>query len=342
MTQQVTEKFTARSTAEGSGDERLPAEGAGGLFSESWFPLCKSDEVAPASIKGVDFLDGRVIVFRDSQAKAHVLSAYCPHLGADLSAGDCKQDTVRCAFHRWRYDSSGRCVATASGDPPPPRAHLFKYPTAERYGLIWAFNGTCASWQIPDLGRPDDTLEMRVEYDVPTYPVDPWVICANTPDWQHLRTVHRLQFDPLQFQDRITWTDHSMRYPLAGRYVDAKAAALDVHVGIYGTSIFTMVGEVFGRWFGSMAAFGLPRPGVTQGFIVVTTERRAGDTSESLAPLLAQTLQLGVAMTREDRPILHGIRYRPRNLTASDTVLASYLKMLRQFPRSHAGADYIR
>lgn len=339
---QITSRRAARRVGAPDGTLDVPPEGAEGLFSESWFPLCKSSDVAVGTLKGVDFLDGRVVVFRDSQNKAHVLSAYCPHVGADLSVGDCTQDTIRCGFHRWRFDATGRCVATAAGDPPPPRANLFKYPAAERYGLIWAFNGTAPTWQIPDLGRPEEVLEMRIEYDVPTYPVDPWVICANTPDWQHLRTVHGLEFDHLALKDKITWTESSVRYPLSGRYLDAKAATLDVQVGIYGTSIFTMVGEVFGRWFGSMAAFGMPRPGVTQGFIVVSTERVPGDTSDSLAPLLAQTLHLGITMTREDRPVLHGIRYRPRNLTASDAVLARYLQMVREFPRSHAGADFIR
>lgn len=320
----------------------IPPEGADGLFSESWFPLCKSDEVARGKLKGINFLDGRVVVWRDSRGGAHVFSAYCPHVGADLSAGDCTQDTIRCGFHRWRFDTDGRCVATATGDPPPPRATLFKYPAAERYGLIWAFNGAAPTWQLPDIGRPEEVLEMRVEYDVPTYPVDPWVICANTPDWQHLRTVHGLHFDHLQLKDRITWTDHSVRYPLSGRYLDRKAATIDVEVGIFGTSIFTMVGEVFGRWFGSMSAFGMPRPGVTQNFVVVSTERQPGDDSASLAPLLAQVLQLGIAMTREDRPILHGIRYRPRNLTAADAVLSRYLKLVRDFPRSHVGAEFIR
>ncbi len=177
---------------------------------------------------------------------------------------------------------------------------------------------------------------------MPTYPVDPWVICANTPDWQHLRTVHGLQFDHVGLKDKVTWTDHTLSYPLVGRYLDDKRADLDVSVCIYGTSVFTMVGTVFGRWFGSMAAFGMPRPGVTQAYIVVSTERKSGDSPEALAPMLAQMLNLGVATTREDRPILHGLRYRPRNLTSSDAVLGRYLQMVRRFPRSHAGADYIR
>jgi len=342
MADAAAQPVAGRDSGASASQYEVPPEGADGLFSESWFPLCKSDEVAEGKLKGVDFLDGRVVVFRDSKRKVHVLSAYCPHVGADLSVGDCQNDTIRCGFHRWRFDGDGRCVGTATGDPPPPRANLFKYPAAEKYGLIWAFNGHTPSWSLPDLGHPEEALEIRAEYDVPSYPVDPWVICANTPDWQHLRSVHGLQFDHVRIKDTIVWSDHTLTYPLTGRYLDSKAADMNVQVAIYGTSVFTMVGEVFGRWFGSLAAFALPRPGTTQGFIVVSTVRQPGDTPESLAPMLAQMLNLGVATTREDRPVLHGIHYRPRNLTASDAVLARYLQMVRKFPRSHVGADFIR
>ena len=51
----------------------LPNEGADGLFSESWFPPCLSDDVPRDSVKGFSFLDGRVVVFRDAGGRAQVL-----------------------------------------------------------------------------------------------------------------------------------------------------------------------------------------------------------------------------------------------------------------------------
>ena len=42
----------------------LPREGENGLFSQSWFPLCLSSDVAPNQVRGEDFLDGRVVIFR--------------------------------------------------------------------------------------------------------------------------------------------------------------------------------------------------------------------------------------------------------------------------------------
>src|SRR3546814_20071534 len=56
-------------------------------------------------------------------------------LGADLSNGTVDGDCLRCPFHHWTYDGSGRCVSTGIGDPPPPGARLFTFPTREKYGV---------------------------------------------------------------------------------------------------------------------------------------------------------------------------------------------------------------
>ena len=44
---------------------RIPPEGEHGLFAESWFPLCRSDQVTSAAPAGFDFLDGRWLGFRE-------------------------------------------------------------------------------------------------------------------------------------------------------------------------------------------------------------------------------------------------------------------------------------
>ena len=43
----------------------LPAEGEDGQYSQTWYPVCLSDELGDADIVGREFLGGRVIAFRD-------------------------------------------------------------------------------------------------------------------------------------------------------------------------------------------------------------------------------------------------------------------------------------
>src|SRR5215471_15301798 len=54
-------------------------------FHQSWFPLALASEVVPGQVVGRDFLGTRVIVYRATDGRALVQSAFCPHLGADLS-----------------------------------------------------------------------------------------------------------------------------------------------------------------------------------------------------------------------------------------------------------------
>jgi phenylpropionate dioxygenase-like ring-hydroxylating dioxygenase large terminal subunit len=316
----------------------VPAEGENGLFSQSWFPLCLSTEVGPGQVMGTDFLDGRVIVFRSASGKVQVLSAYCPHLGADLSVGDVYADTIRCAFHHWQYDQNGVCVKTGVGDPPPPGACLFKFPTAEKHGLIWAFNGDQPLFEIPDFPYPEEELVRKVEALDPILPVDPWVICCNTPDIQHIKALHGVTFDQQDPDDEIEWTEHSMLYDFKGRH--ANGEPIEYRVGIYGTTIFYQSSVFNGRWFGALAPFGLPRPGQTKTFGVIVARKSDGDAASTEA-FLNFAMELEKRVVSEDIPIMQTIHFRPGTLTKSDKALSKFLQYVRTFPRAHPSAEFI-
>jgi nitrite reductase/ring-hydroxylating ferredoxin subunit len=316
----------------------VPAEGENGLFTQSWFPLCLSSEVQKGKILGVDFLDGRVIVVRGEDGVAHVLSAYCPHLGSDLSVGDVVGDTVRCAFHHWQYDHNGVCVKTGVGDLPPPGACLFKFPTAEKHGLIWAFNGEEPLFEIPDFPYPQDDLAMKAGAFAKLLPVDPWVICCNTPDMQHIKALHNITFDQEDPDEEIEWTDHSMLYDFKGKH--ANGEPIEYRVGIYGTSIFYQSSVFNGRWFGCLAPLGLPRPGQTKTFFVIAARKSDSDEATTEA-FIDFAIDLEKKVVSEDVPILQTIRFRPGTLTKSDKTLAKFLQYVRNYPRAHPSAEFI-
>ncbi len=316
----------------------VPAEGEDGRFTQSWFPICLSSEVPEGRVRGEDFLDGRVVVFRGTSGTVQVLSAYCPHLGADLAVGDVQDDTIRCAFHHWQYNQDGTCVQTSVGDLPPPGACLFKFPTVEKHGLIWAFNGTEPSFAIPDFPYPDHELTMRVEAFAEILPVDPWVICCNTPDMQHIRALHGVTFDHQDPDEEIAWTDHSMLYDFKGRH--ANGEPIEYRVGIFGTSIFYQSSTINGRWFGCLAPFGLPRPGQTQTFFVIAARKADGDKA-STEEFLDFIMDLEMRVVSEDLPILRTVRFKPGTLTKSDKALGKFFQYLRDFPRAHPSAEFI-
>jgi len=316
----------------------IPAEGENGLFTQSWFPICLSSEVALGQVLGADFLDGRVVIFRNASGAAQVLSAYCPHLGADLAVGEVQGETIRCAFHHWQYDQNGACVKTGIGDAPPPGACLFKFPTAEKHDLIWAFNGEEPLFAIPDFPYPADDLETKVEAFDTLLPIDPWVICCNTPDIQHIKALHGVTFDQEDPDKEIEWTDHSMLYDFKGRHTNGEP--IEYRVGIFGTSIFYQSSTFNGRWFGFIAPFGLPRPGQTKTYLVIAARKADGDAASTEA-FLNFAMDLEKRIVGEDTPIMQTIHFKPGTLTKSDKALGKFLQYLRNFPRAHPSAEFI-
>ena len=316
----------------------IPAEGANGLFTQSWFPLCRSSQVAKSQVLGVDFLDGRVVVFRGEDSRARVLSAYCPHLGADLSVGEVQGNTIRCAFHHWQYDQRGVCVKTGIGDPPPPGACLFNFPATEKYGLIWAFNGEIPLFDLPDFPYPEDELAIQVEAFEAVLPVDPWVLCCNTPDIQHIKALHGVTFDQEDPDEGIEWTPHSMLYDFKGRH--ANGEPIEYRVGIYGTSIFYQSSIFDGRWFGFLAPFGLPRPGQTTTYMIVVARKSDSDVASTEA-FLQFAMQLEKKVVGEDAPIMQTIHFQPGALTKSDKALSKFFQYLRDYPRAHPSVEFI-
>jgi phenylpropionate dioxygenase-like ring-hydroxylating dioxygenase large terminal subunit len=334
----VRTQFTAPAPRRRTLGRPIPAEGENGVFTQSWFPLCLSSEVKPGQVLGVNFLDGRVVVFRGTSGTAHVLSAYCSHLGADLACGDVQGETIRCAFHHWQYNQDGVCVKTGIGDPPPQGACLFNFPTDEKHDLIWAFNGEEPTFAIPDFPYPDEELVKKIEAFDGIMPVDPWVICCNTPDIQHIKALHGVTFDQADPDEEIEWTAHSMLYDFKGRHANGEPIAY--RVGIYGTSIFYQSSVFNGRWFGFLAPFGLPRPGQTKTYMIVAARKADGDRASTEA-FLQFAMDLEKKVVSEDIPIMQSIHFRPGTLTKSDKALGKFLQYLRNFPRAHPAAEFI-
>lgn len=332
-----------------------PWEGTDGRFSQSWFPICLSTELKAGEVKGFDFLDGRIAVFRDKSGVAHVLSALCPHLGADISCGTVVDDTVRCPFHFWRYDGTGQCVATGVGDPVPPRARLFRFPTDEKYGMIFAFNGERPLFDIPEFSARGKPLRLKVglfdpdNWPVPAdpamrastrVPVDPWVICCNTPDMQHQVAVHGVSYPGGKFpHDTVVFDKHSMRYIMKATHQHGET--IDFRLGVNGTNIYFQEGELDGRWFGFLLPLALPRPRQCELYLACLVEEDAADPQGTQAYLDA-VWELEARVLSEDLVIVNSGRFRPQMLTRSDVSLGRFLKYLSDYPRAHPSADYIR
>lgn len=314
------------------------SEGEDGLFSQSWFPICTAEEVPAGSAKSFDFLDGRVIVFRNTAGTVRVLSAFCPHMGADLGSGDICDDTLRCGFHHWRFDIDGNCVATGVGDTVPSRARLFRYPCVEKWGIVFAFNGLEPLWDLPTFRYPDDELVTR-SFAIDGYmPVDPWIQCANTPDMQHIKTMHGISFDCDDPDDEVQWTSHSLSYYFHGKH--RKNQKVENWVAVHGTSLYWQETFIDGKWFGFMVPMGLVRPAKTRNYFVLCARKDMGSPAE-VDQFIDAMIELEFSVVGEDIDVLSNMHFKPGTLTKGDKTLSKFFRYLHEYPRAHPGGPFI-
>lgn len=112
-------------------------------YPNGWYKVSYSHELAPGDVKGINLCGKQLVVFRarGPEGAVGVLDAYCPHLGADLSAGGTvKGDCLECPFHRWQFATDGKVTKipyTPKGIPARARTHA--WPCIEYYGMVMVY-----------------------------------------------------------------------------------------------------------------------------------------------------------------------------------------------------------
>jgi phenylpropionate dioxygenase-like ring-hydroxylating dioxygenase large terminal subunit len=311
----------------------VPRQGTDG-YDQNWYPIGFSREVGPGQVVAKDFLDGRVIMYRGASGGVAVLSAYCRHLGADLSRGSVVGDDIRCAFHHWQYGPDGACTRIPIADRVPPDVALFRFPCAEAWDLVWAFNGPEPLFDVPTFPLAVPHLVFRT-VEACELPVDPWMLLTNSVDFQHLRVLHglRIDCDPRT----IAFRNHSVEYDVV--FEDPNIGVFEQHVKVFGTNTITLTGKMAGADMLTMFS-GLPLPSRNTRGWVVTGTRGDADQAEVAARLAAgEAFFLG--LIAEDNPIMETIRFREDVLLSADQALARFLKYVRGYPRAHPSADFI-
>lgn len=123
-----------------------PATGMGGLLRRYWQPALLSAELPEPDgpPKKLRLLGEDLLAFRDTSGRVGLVEPVCPHRGANLYFGRNEEHGLRCVYHGWKFDASGRCVdmPTAPADSGyRNRVGLKAYPTREAAGIVWAYLG---------------------------------------------------------------------------------------------------------------------------------------------------------------------------------------------------------
>ncbi|MGY9072724.1 MAG: Rieske 2Fe-2S domain-containing protein [Acidimicrobiales bacterium] len=137
-----------------------------------WCMLGTSDLVAddpvPFRALGED-----LVLWRDGDGAAQLMSDRCPHRGARLSVGDVVDGELQCWYHGWRFDPTGQCTSVPTQGGACSLADRttidVAYRVEEQAGYLWAWIGES---EPAPLVLPDEMTD------------DSWSTFPETVIWQ--------------------------------------------------------------------------------------------------------------------------------------------------------------
>jgi renierapurpurin 18,18'-hydroxylase len=112
-----------------------------GAHPDHWYPLAWSDELKPGRALARRFAGQPIVLYRGAGGGVFALEDRCAHRQVPLSLGVVSGDYLKCHYHGWTYDCSGRCVDVPYlGKERLPNG-VRSYPAQEIDGLIFIFPG---------------------------------------------------------------------------------------------------------------------------------------------------------------------------------------------------------
>lgn len=129
----------------------------------SWIPFAQSAHLvsgeAPLPVR---LLGENYVAFRAADGRIGFLDELCPHRRASLLLARAESDGVRCIYHGWKIDASGRVVECPTqalrAEQFAASVQVSHFPVHEVGGLAWVWLGAGEVPAFPELPFADEDL----------------------------------------------------------------------------------------------------------------------------------------------------------------------------------------
>lgn len=111
------------------------------LKIDSWFYVCPSHELEVGEKHLFDYLEERILIYRNQNKEVVAVHRNCPHMNADLNLGEVSNNQLKCALHLWCFDQKGK-IKNGKKD-------LKIFPVKELYGHIFIYIGKDKNFSLP-------------------------------------------------------------------------------------------------------------------------------------------------------------------------------------------------
>ena len=131
-----------------------PGSPCGELMRRYWHPIAATVQLEDNPVRTVRILGEDLVLFRDRSGNLGLLGPRCPHRAMHMAFGIPEEVGLRCPYHGWLFDGTGRCLEQPLAPPDSTfkdRVRTTAYKVQEMGGLVWPIWGRiqfpfCPGW----------------------------------------------------------------------------------------------------------------------------------------------------------------------------------------------------
>jgi 5,5'-dehydrodivanillate O-demethylase oxygenase subunit len=173
-----------------------PGTPMGELFRRYWLPVAAVSQMKGRNTFPVRILGENLVLYKDLSGSYGLMGSVCPHRKMGMIYGIPQEQGLRCAYHGWAFDRSGRCIEQPDDDTEDPdgrfreKVKIPAYPVEEMGGFLFAYLGSKPEPLLPrwDLYAMEDVLRDIGYAEIPCN----WLqIMENSLDPVHVEWLHQ-------------------------------------------------------------------------------------------------------------------------------------------------------
>ena len=151
-------------------NERLtrvgPGTPCGELMRRYWHPVAAVSQMKDRYTMPIRLLGEDLVLYKDRSGTFGLIEPRCPHRRMSLIYGIPLENGIRCPYHGWAFDETGRCIEQPYEETEDPEGR-FKdkvkakaYPVETLAGLVFAYLGPAPAPLLPrwDVYAIDDVV----------------------------------------------------------------------------------------------------------------------------------------------------------------------------------------
>ncbi len=161
------------------------------FLRNAWYVAAWANELKAGELLARTICGDQIVFWRDQGGKVCAVEDRCCHRLFPLSKGSIAGDFIKCGYHGFEYDCTGKCVLIPSQREIPQNARVRHYAVVERHSAVFIWMGDAATAdmaKIPELPTSDPQFGwkgaryyVRGNYEL---------IIENLLDLTHLTFVH--------------------------------------------------------------------------------------------------------------------------------------------------------